>query len=145
MSNEQLQRQCDILRAERDQARARSDSTIKVLLKIHALLYPPSTKTSEGQTFVFRPKDPDPHIILQELSDRIRALPDEIEAHAEARAHEILGKAIQPNENLDTPKDAYGDRVWWHAENIEVILHGRFTADELEAIAWWMRNKGEVK
>ncbi len=26
----------------------------------------------------FRPKDPDPHEVLQALSDRIRALPDEL-------------------------------------------------------------------
>lgn len=27
----------------------------------------------------------------------------------------------------------------------EMVLDGKFTADELEAIAWWMRNAGEGK
>lgn len=66
------------LRAERDYARARLDSAVALLVGIHALLYPPPITVADGRTMVFRPIDPDPHKVLQELSDRIRALPDEI-------------------------------------------------------------------
>jgi hypothetical protein len=71
-------RQIEVLHAERDQARARVDYSVKLLTGIHSLLYPAPVTTADGRTKVFRPKDPDPHTILQELSDRIRALPDEI-------------------------------------------------------------------
>lgn len=71
--------------AERDHARSRFDNAIKLLTGIHALLYPPVTKDANGQSWAFRPKNLDPHEIMQELSDRIRALPDEIDrAQAEA-------------------------------------------------------------
>jgi len=66
--------------AERDHARAHYESAVRLLNGIHALLYPPSIKTPDGRTMVFRPKDPDPHQVLQALSDRIRALPDELAA-----------------------------------------------------------------
>ena len=73
-----LQRQCEGLRAERDHARARVDTAVKLLTGIHSLLYPAPIKTADGRTMVFRPKSPNPHEVLQELSDRIRALPDEL-------------------------------------------------------------------
>lgn len=75
-----LQRQCEVLRAERDHARACRDNGVKILVGIHALLYPAPFTTPDGRTMVFRPKDPDPHAVLQQLSDRIRAIPDEIQA-----------------------------------------------------------------
>lgn len=68
----------EALRHERDHARARMESAVKLLAGIHALLYPPPVKTADGKTMVFRPTSPDPHEILQELSDRIRALPDKL-------------------------------------------------------------------
>ena len=77
---ERLQRHNEILRAERDNARARVDSSVTLLTGILALLYPPPIKMPDGTTRAFRPKDPDPHEVLQELSDRIRALPDELAA-----------------------------------------------------------------
>lgn len=70
----------DVARQERDHARACYDSALKLLTGIHALLYPAPITTPDGQTMVFRPTDPDPHAVLQELSDRIRALPDAIAA-----------------------------------------------------------------
>jgi len=71
----------ELVRAdERDHARAHYESAVRLLNGIHALLYPPSIKTPDGRTMVFRPKDPDPHQVLQALSDRIRALPDELAA-----------------------------------------------------------------
>ena len=68
----------EALRHERDYARARMESAVKLLAGIHALLYPRPVKTADGKTMVFRPTSPDPHEILQELSDRIRALPDKL-------------------------------------------------------------------
>ena len=84
-----LERENEVLRAERDQSRARVDNAVKLLLGIHALLYPSPIKIADGRTMVFRPKDSDPHTILQELSDRIRALPDTMaECAAAIRAQE---------------------------------------------------------
>ena len=70
--------QREVLRAERDHARACLANAVKLLTGIHALLYPAPVTTDDGRTMVFRPKDPDPHEVLQALSDRIRALPDEL-------------------------------------------------------------------
>jgi hypothetical protein len=83
-----LERQVEMLRAERDHARAKCECAVHLLTGIHALLYPAPIKTPDGRTLVFRPKDPDPHEVLQELSDRIRALPDEIARAAIAKAEE---------------------------------------------------------
>lgn len=71
---------------EREHARIMYEHSVKLLTSIHSLLYPPATKLPDGCTMVFRPKDPDPHTILQALSDRIRALPDEITAFAKAES-----------------------------------------------------------
>lgn len=75
---ERLNREAEVRYYEREQARARVETAVKLLTGIHALLYPAPIKTEDGRTMVFRPNDPDPHTILQELSDRIRALPDEL-------------------------------------------------------------------
>lgn len=73
---EQLQRQCEVLRAERDQARARVDYTMKVLFRIHSCMYPRAVKMEDGRLMAFRPENP--HEYMQALSDRIRAIPDEL-------------------------------------------------------------------
>lgn len=75
-----LEIEIERLRAERDHARAHFDSATKLLMSIRALLYPPPVELPDGRTMAFRPKSIDPHEVLQELSDRIRALPDEIRA-----------------------------------------------------------------
>lgn len=75
---EQLQRQCEILRAERDHARARVDNAVKLLASIHSCMYPMAVKAGDGRLMVFRPENP--HEYMQALSDRIRAIPDEMEA-----------------------------------------------------------------
>lgn len=75
-----VQAQVDRLRHERDHARASMDNAVKLLVRIHSLLYPAPITMADGRTMVFRPTSPDPHEVLQELSDRIRALPDEIAA-----------------------------------------------------------------
>jgi hypothetical protein len=79
VETERLHRRIEILDAEKCFAISRYESAVKLLTGIHSLLYPPAIKLPDGRTMVFRPKDPDPHTLLQELSDRIRALPDEIE------------------------------------------------------------------
>ena len=70
----------EALRYERDQARAHHMGAVSVLTGIHNLLYPPVFTTPDGIKMAFRPKKLDPHEILQELSDRIRAVPDQIAA-----------------------------------------------------------------
>jgi len=72
-------RAAEVYRAERDQARSRVDNAVRLLTGIHSLLYPAPMTLLDGRTVVFRPKSPDPHAVLQALSDRIRALPDELE------------------------------------------------------------------
>ncbi len=60
-----LHRECEILSIERDHARI-------------MCMYPNAVKMEDGRVMVFRPGNP--HEYLQALSDRIRALPDEIAA-----------------------------------------------------------------
>lgn len=69
-----------VLQFEKDTANAKVEKAVKLLMGIHSLLYPPAINRPDGRTVTFRPKDADPHAALQELSDRIRALPDEIAA-----------------------------------------------------------------
>jgi len=83
----------EVLRAERNHARAQRDNTIRLLLSIHMLLYPAQVNMADGNTMVFRPKNPDPHEVLQELSDRIRAIPnDMMMADDKLRAAATLAK-----------------------------------------------------
>lgn len=57
----------------------------------------------------------------------------------EQRAREILGDAIQPDGML-CHNEQYS--LWPDGGDLTAVkLDGRFSADELEAIAWWMRNK----
>lgn len=60
----------------RDRARAERDRAAKLLHGIYALMYPAPIATNDGRAMVFRPQSLDPHAVLQELSDRIRALSD---------------------------------------------------------------------
>jgi uncharacterized small protein (DUF1192 family) len=70
------------LKAENAHARDCLNSATTLLTGIHSLMYPPEITTADGRVMVFRPKSIDPHEILQGLSDRIRALPDELAALA---------------------------------------------------------------
>ena len=60
----------------------------------------------------------------------------------EAKAREILGYRIYI-------ADALGDSInfirWKPSLGDDVLLDGHFSADMLEAIVWWMRNKGAKK
>lgn len=71
-------RAAEIYAAERDHAKTCYERTVRILTGIHALLYPPRFTDHDGRTWLF--KSPLAEEQMQELSDRIRALPDEIEA-----------------------------------------------------------------
>lgn len=73
-----LEHKVETMRHELNIARARAEAYLKLLTGIHALLYPPSIKMADGSVMLFRPQNLDPHAVLQELSDRIRALSDEL-------------------------------------------------------------------
>lgn len=74
----------DTLRAEVQHHIVTRERLLLTLTSIHALMYPTPIKTPDGRTMVFRPNDPDPHTILQALSDRIRDIPDTIARAIEA-------------------------------------------------------------
>lgn len=76
--NERLFNRAQIFAAERDNARACYDNAVRLLIEIHSMMYPPQVKLPDGRTMAFRPTNPDPHAVLQELSDRIRDLPDRL-------------------------------------------------------------------
>lgn len=74
-----LRRQLEVALRQRDAAIARCDSSAAILIGIHSLLYPPLIKLGDGRVFAFRPVSLNPHDLMQELSDRIRAVPEAIE------------------------------------------------------------------
>lgn len=69
----------------------------------------------------------------------------------EAKAKEILGEAIRHDGSLGDVGEGYvawdkrkdktspADSIFNVGGGIHARLDGDFTADELEAIAWWMR------
>ena len=67
-----------VLRYEWYRVKASLDNAVNLLSSIYSLMYPPPVKTDGGKVRMFRPTNVDPHVVLQELSDRIRALPEEI-------------------------------------------------------------------
>ena len=73
-----LVRAVEVHGAERDHAKACYERAVRILTGIHALLYPPRFTDNDGRTWQF--KSPLAEEQMQELSDRIRALPDEIAA-----------------------------------------------------------------
>lgn len=88
-------REIEALRAERDIERAKVQTAVRLLSGIHSLrllsgihsLLYPARVTHEGKTFEFRTPN-DPHKPLQDLSDRIRALPDELAKTREDRCQQ---------------------------------------------------------
>ena len=73
---ERCKKAAEIYAAERDHANQRYSSAVRLLTGIHALLYPPRFTDHDGRTWQF--KSPLAEEQMQELSDLIRALPDEI-------------------------------------------------------------------
>ena len=58
----------------------------------------------------------------------------------EKKARKILGKWVQPDETLF----CLGQYLAWPSagdDKEEICLDANFSAEDLEAIAWWMRNK----
>lgn len=55
----------------------------------------------------------------------------------ESKARSILERDIQPDNSLYS----LGWYLSWVPGNPEACLDGDFTAEDLEAIAWWMKNK----
>lgn len=54
----------------------------------------------------------------------------------EQKAREILGDSIRPDGGLFEG----GQYMEWSVGDENIVLDARFSADELEAIVWWMRN-----
>ncbi len=88
---EQYKRAAEVYAAERDHARACYERTVRILSGIHAVINPPRVTLADGRTVEFR--SPMVHEQLQTLSDRIRAIPDEIAAADEAM------KAMHPHDD----------------------------------------------
>jgi hypothetical protein len=95
---ERLNRETEVFYHERQHARACLDNAVRLLSGIHALLYPAAITAEDGRTMVFRPKDQDPHEVLQALSNRIRALPDEL-ARIERHSDRLPGSAADTTES----------------------------------------------
>ncbi|WP_088158132.1 hypothetical protein [Achromobacter xylosoxidans] len=70
-------RRTEMYRLERDHERAKNERLIAILVGIHGLTLPAPIQV-DGKTYVFTP--PEAVEILRGLSDRIRAIPDEIAA-----------------------------------------------------------------
>lgn len=68
----------DILTHELNYARERFNKAIRVLSGIHSLLYPPHFTDKDGKVLAF--KSPIVEEQIQALSDKIRAIPDDISA-----------------------------------------------------------------
>jgi hypothetical protein len=81
---EDREKDCVQFIAERDQARMQRERTVEILVEIHRLLYPPRFTAPDGRLMEFRPQGLDTHAVLQELSDRIRSIPDAIDAARKA-------------------------------------------------------------
>ena len=58
----------------------------------------------------------------------------------ETEARRILGKAIDPDNSIS---DGSNYMYWPNVRdgNDAIVIDGDFTEDEIEAIAWWMKNK----
>ena len=54
----------------------------------------------------------------------------------EKKAREILGDTIEPAGELVN----FSNYTSWKPGEIDITLDGLFSAEELEAIAWWMKN-----
>ena len=65
---------------EAQRGRAGIDSAVRILTGIHAVIYPRIVELDDGRKFAFN--SPHLHEQMQALSDRIRAIPDELAAIA---------------------------------------------------------------
>lgn len=98
---------------ERDHARTQLDRFRKILSGIHSLINPPMV-THDGKAYEFQ--SPLIQEQLQALSDRIRAIPDELDAIApqepQAAAEPVAPKWIRPEDGV--PESGTEVLVWSH-------------------------------
>ena len=62
----------------------------------------------------------------------------------ETTARKILGNAIGMNGGLTGTLDASHENsgfVMWLPGDAEALMDGKFTPEQCEAVAWWVRNK----
>jgi len=61
----------------------------------------------------------------------------------EKKVREILERAIADNNALLTPMPTRGHpMISWPDKRPTIFLDGLFPLEQLEAIVWWMKNKG---
>lgn len=102
----EMERERDIARTERDVAQGRFDRTIQILTGIHKLLDPPPIE-HEGRRFIFT--NPNAAAQLHALSQRIRAIPEQIDAaHAAHAAQESRAATPWHEDPLTAARSAQG-------------------------------------
>ena len=57
----------------------------------------------------------------------------------EIRARKLLGNSIHPDGSLKATDDNW---IEWplRPDGVDISIDGSFTAEQLEALAWWLRN-----
>lgn len=85
-SHAELERDAGRYRLMAEHAEAKFQRAVRILTAIHSLLHPPLVTAPDGRTFAFKSPMLDEQV--QALSDRIRAIPDELAAIDAARAKE---------------------------------------------------------
>jgi hypothetical protein len=83
---ERLRKENEILSMEKAHNERKAEYFVRLLSGIHALLYPERVTRADGMRFEFH--SPYVHEQMQELSDRIRALPEQIQKAAIAAGRE---------------------------------------------------------
>jgi hypothetical protein len=105
------EREIEVLRHERDHARGCYDRAVKILAGIHAVIYPAIVKLADGRAFAFN--SPLLHEQMQALSDRIRAIPDELALSTATPAGESKGYYIATFKQ----RAHNGEILWWGPDN----------------------------
>jgi hypothetical protein len=59
----------------------------------------------------------------------------------EEKAKKILSKFIQDGNILTG--ETFTDHIFWFPSENTVGIEGEFTLEEIEALAWWIKNKNE--
>lgn len=93
---ERAERLIEVLRIERDTARAQKDHLVKLLTSIHALLYPRPITTPEGRTYVFQLPADDAQRFMRDISQRIHEIPEKLAEVAPAAGADGLPKGWRP-------------------------------------------------
>jgi hypothetical protein len=65
------------------------------------------------------------------------------EPMTEARAREILGDSVRPDNTIDPTRSPIG-WVQWNGDADWICIDASLELEQLEALAWWMRNKGRL-